>query len=183
MPPRKRTRKAEAQLPSKKLRPSPDENSYAEAESSESHSPQSPRTPSVTESLDPALFDEEEGEFEPVQTEAGAVNTEKLRSPQKSFGGGGYNALKSFNGQVYSGMAVGGSHTWKYDEGTWKETKEEPDLWKVDYQTTKRRARKAPKGSGAPVGAEYHWLIVAHQVHPYTLAGQYLRAHGKLTAI
>ena len=179
MPPRKRARKAEAQLPSKKLRPSPDENSHAEAESSECHSPQSPRTPSVTESLDPALFYEEEGEFEPVQTETGAVNTEKLGSPQKSYRGGGYNALKSFNGQVYSGMAVGGSHVWKYDEGTWKETKEEPDLWKVDYQTTKRRARKAPKGSGAPVGAEYHWLIVAHQVHPSPLAANILVHMGR----
>ena len=79
-------------------------------------------------------------------------------------GGGGYNALKSFKGQVYSGMAVGGSHTWNYDQGVWKETKEEPDLWKIDYATTKRRARRAPKGSGAPVGTEYHWLIVAHQV-------------------
>ncbi|PYH49576.1 uncharacterized protein BP01DRAFT_330779 [Aspergillus saccharolyticus JOP 1030-1] len=79
--------------------------------------------------------------------------------------GAGYNALKSFNGQVYSGMAVGGSHTWKYDEGTWKETKEEPDLWRIDYQTNKRRAKKAPEGSGAPVGTEYHWLIVGHQQH------------------
>ena len=78
--------------------------------------------------------------------------------------GAGYNALKSFNGQVYSGMAVGGSHTWKYDEGTWKETKEEPDLWRIDYRTNKRRAKRAPEGSGAPVGTEYHWLIVGHQV-------------------
>ncbi|RAK75773.1 uncharacterized protein BO72DRAFT_159526 [Aspergillus fijiensis CBS 313.89] len=77
--------------------------------------------------------------------------------------GAGYNALKSFNGQVYSGMAVGGSHTWKYDEGTWKETKEEPDLWRIDYRTNKRRAKRAPEGSGAPVGTEYHWLIVGHQ--------------------
>ncbi|RAL14513.1 uncharacterized protein BO97DRAFT_271646 [Aspergillus homomorphus CBS 101889] len=75
----------------------------------------------------------------------------------------GYNALKSYNGQVYSGMAVGGSHTWTYDQGTWKETKEEPDLWRIDYQTNKRRAKKAPEGSGAPVGTEYHWLVVGHQ--------------------
>ncbi|KAK3933720.1 hypothetical protein QBC46DRAFT_359502 [Diplogelasinospora grovesii] len=76
---------------------------------------------------------------------------------------GGYNALKSFNGRVYSGMAIGRSHTWNYDQGQWKETKVEPDLWKVDFETTKRRARNAPKGSGAPVGTEYHWLVVAHQ--------------------
>ena len=79
-------------------------------------------------------------------------------------GGGRYNAIKTHQGQVYSGMAVGGSHTWNYDPGIWKETKEEPDRWSIDYQTHKRRARKAPQGSGAPVGTEYHWLIVGHQV-------------------
>lgn len=63
-------------------------------------------------------------------------------------------------------MAIGGSHTWNYDQGVWKETKEEPDLWKIDYRTDKRRARKAPTGSGAPVGTEYHWFIVGHQVFP-----------------
>src|SRR5699024_10624162 len=31
------------------------------------------------------------------------------------------------------------------------------------YQTKKRRAGKAPEGSGAPVGTGYNWLIVAHQ--------------------
>ncbi|TFK48233.1 hypothetical protein OE88DRAFT_1664701 [Heliocybe sulcata] len=101
---------------------------------------------------DPALLDEEET--------PGAAKSKA----GKSYGGGGYDALKSFNGQMYSGMSIGGSHTWNYDQGVWKETKEEPDLWRVEYETTKRRARKAPKGSGAPVGTEYHWLIVAHQV-------------------
>ncbi|KAG8414381.1 hypothetical protein J3459_014768 [Metarhizium acridum] len=61
-------------------------------------------------------------------------------------------------------MAVGGSHTWNYDGGVWHEVKAEPDLWKINYETKKRRARKAPERSGAPVGTEYHWLIVAHQV-------------------
>lgn len=76
---------------------------------------------------------------------------------------GSYDALKSFHGQMYKGMAIGGSHTWNYDPGVWKETKEEPDLWKIDFETTKRRAKNAPSGSGAPVGTEYHWLVVAHQ--------------------
>lgn len=75
-----------------------------------------------------------------------------------------YNALKTYKGQYYSGMAVGGSHTWNYDPGVWHEVKQEPDLWKIDFNTKKRRARKAPTGSGAPVGTEYHWLIVEHQV-------------------
>jgi len=110
-----------------------------------------------TEAFDPALLDEEEVPGEHDDAHAG---------PRSAYaaGVGGYNALKSFNGQVYSGMAVGGSHTWNYDQGIWKETKAEPDLWKIDYETTKRRAKKAPRGSGAPVGTEYHWLIVAHQV-------------------
>ncbi|MFZ6011583.1 MAG: hypothetical protein ACOYXT_14665 [Bacteroidota bacterium] len=29
---------------------------------------------------------------------------------------------------------------------------------------TKRRAGKAPEGSGVPVGTEYHWYILGHQV-------------------
>ncbi|KIW57681.1 hypothetical protein PV05_02247 [Exophiala xenobiotica] len=102
---------------------------------------------------DPALLDEEEAPKSTSATKgASAVGVR-----------GGFNALKSFHGQVYSGMAIGGSHTWNYDQGAWKETKLEPDLWKIDYETTKRRARNAPRGSGAPVGTEYHWLIVAHQ--------------------
>ncbi|KAK9344889.1 hypothetical protein V1522DRAFT_409076 [Lipomyces starkeyi] len=100
------------------------------------------------ESTDPALLDEEEL---PDNT-----------STKPRFAGG-YDELKTFKGQYYAGMAIGGSHTWNYDQGVWKETKLEPDLWKVDFQTTKRRDRKAPQGSGAPVGTEYHWLIVAHQ--------------------
>ncbi|MCH5686756.1 hypothetical protein LWM68_22325 [Niabella sp. W65] len=31
------------------------------------------------------------------------------------------------------------------------------------YAVTKRRAGKAPKGSGVPVGTGYHWYITAHQ--------------------
>ncbi|KAK9492569.1 hypothetical protein V1508DRAFT_462136 [Lipomyces doorenjongii] len=100
------------------------------------------------ESMDPDLLDEEEL---PENT-----------STKPRFAGG-YDELKTFKGQYYAGMAIGGSHTWNYDQGVWKETKLEPDLWKVDFQTTKRRDRKAPQGSGAPVGTEYHWLIVAHQ--------------------
>ncbi|KAH7887008.1 hypothetical protein F5I97DRAFT_1872293 [Phlebopus sp. FC_14] len=74
-----------------------------------------------------------------------------------------FNELKSFKGKPYSGMAIGGTHHWTYDSGQWDETKEEPDLWKIKFEAKKRRDRSAPKGSGAPVGTEYHWLIVAHQ--------------------
>jgi hypothetical protein len=74
-----------------------------------------------------------------------------------------YNEYKEFGGQQYTGMKVGRSHKWYYDKGTWKETKITPDLWKIDYEVIKRRAGKAPKGSGVPVGTEYNWYILSHQ--------------------
>jgi len=45
----------------------------------------------------------------------------------------------------------------------WKEKKTTPGLWEISYSVTKRRAGKAPKGSGVPVGTEYHWYIISHQ--------------------
>jgi hypothetical protein len=60
-------------------------------------------------------------------------------------------------------MKIGRSHKWFYDKGEWKETKVTPDLWTISYAVTKRRAGKAPEGSGVPVGTEYHWYILAHQ--------------------
>jgi hypothetical protein len=76
---------------------------------------------------------------------------------------GSYNAFKEFDGRRYTGMKVGRSHKWYYDQGEWKETKVTPDEWQFSYAVDKRRAGKAPEGSGVPVGTEYHWLIVAHQ--------------------
>lgn len=61
-------------------------------------------------------------------------------------------------------MKVGRSHKWHYDKGTWKETKVTPDEWDISYAVTKRRAGKAPEGSGVAVGTEYHWYILAHQI-------------------
>lgn len=74
-----------------------------------------------------------------------------------------YNQFKEFEGQQYTGMKIGRSHKWYYDKGEWKETKVTPDLWTISYAVTKRRAGKAPEGSGVPVGTEYHWYILAHQ--------------------
>lgn len=74
-----------------------------------------------------------------------------------------YNEFKEFEGHQYTGMKVGRSHKWYYDKGDWKETKITPDLWEISYAVTKRRAGKAPEGSGVPVGTEYHWCILAHQ--------------------
>ncbi|MGE7777655.1 hypothetical protein ACQKLP_23255 [Chitinophaga sp. NPDC101104] len=81
----------------------------------------------------------------------------------KKDAGKAYDEFKEFEGQHYTGMRVGRSHKWKYDAGDWKETKITPDLWEISYAVTKRRAGRAPEGSGVPTGTEYHWYILAHQ--------------------
>ena len=74
-----------------------------------------------------------------------------------------YNSFKEYEGKQYTGMKIGRSHKWYYDKGEWKEKKVTPDQWKIHYAVTKRRAGKAPEGSGVPVGTEYNWYILAHQ--------------------
>jgi hypothetical protein len=74
-----------------------------------------------------------------------------------------YNEFKEYEGQKYTGMKIGRGHKWYYDKGEWKETKITPDLWQIGYAVTKRRAGRAPEGSGVPVGTEYHWYVLAHQ--------------------
>ena len=74
-----------------------------------------------------------------------------------------YNEFKEFGGRKYTGMKVGRSHRWYYDKGEWKEKKTSPDEWNFTYSVDKRRAGHAPEGSGAPVGTEYHWYILADQ--------------------
>jgi len=83
---------------------------------------------------------------------------EAIRDISKS-----YNEFKKFEGKQYTGMKVGGSHKWYYDNGEWKEKKITPDKWEFNYAVTKRRAGHAPEGSGVPVGTEYNWYILAHQ--------------------
>jgi hypothetical protein len=74
-----------------------------------------------------------------------------------------YNKYKKFEGEQYTGMTIGRSHSWFYDQGEWKEKKVTPDKWEFNYAVTKRRRGHAPEGSGVPVGTEYHWYILAHQ--------------------
>src|ERR1051325_8791564 len=75
-----------------------------------------------------------------------------------------YNRFKEFEGRRYTGMKIGRGHKWYYDQGVWTEKKITPDEWQVDYTVTKRRAGKAPEGSGVPVGTRYHWYVIAHQI-------------------
>jgi len=75
-----------------------------------------------------------------------------------------YNRYKTYKGRQYTGMTIGRTHHWDYDQASWKEKKVTPDKWEFTYATTKRRkGRGAPEGSGVPVGTGYHWFILAHQ--------------------
>src|SRR5438034_7793486 len=74
-----------------------------------------------------------------------------------------YNELKEHEDHQYTGMKIGRSHKWYYEQGEWKEKKITPDLWQIGYAVTKRRAGRAPEGSGVPVGTQYHWYVLAHQ--------------------
>ncbi len=79
-------------------------------------------------------------------------------------GASSYDQLKEFQGKKYTGMKVGRRHKWRYDAGEWTEKKVTPDRWEFQYSVVKRRAGKAPEGSGAPVGTAYRWYILASQV-------------------
>ena len=74
-----------------------------------------------------------------------------------------YEEYKKFEGRQYTGMKIGRSHKWHYDNGEWKEKKVTPDKWEFTYAVNKKRVGQAPEGSGVPVGTEYHWYILAHQ--------------------
>ncbi len=82
---------------------------------------------------------------------------------KRSRAGASYDATKEFDGKRYTGMKVGRSHRWNYDAGAWRERKVTPDEWTFTYAVPKRRAGRAPEGSGAPVGTEYHWYVLADQ--------------------
>ncbi|MHC1592411.1 MAG: hypothetical protein ACXQS8_10010 [Candidatus Helarchaeales archaeon] len=74
-----------------------------------------------------------------------------------------YNARKMHEGQVYTGMKVGGKHSWNYNNGTWNEIKIAPDEWKFNFSSIKVRKHEAPQGTGAEIGTEYHWYVLADQ--------------------
>ena len=84
------------------------------------------------------------------------IKPEKRKKEAEKDLGKTYDEFKEFEGRQYTGMRVGRSHKWYYDLGEWKETKITPDLWEISYAVTKRRAGRAPEGSGVPVGTEYH---------------------------
>jgi hypothetical protein len=92
-----------------------------------------------------------------------SMKTKVKKSEAKKDWAASYNRFKTYKGQFYTGAKVGRAQKWYYDKGEWKEHKVTPDKWEFNYAVTKRRAGKAPEGSGVPVGTEYHWYILAHQ--------------------
>lgn len=74
-----------------------------------------------------------------------------------------FDELKEFEGQTYSGMAVGGEHAWIYPNGLWRERKTAPEKWEFTFTSIKERERSAPLGSGVAPGTRYHWYLLAHQ--------------------
>ena len=75
-----------------------------------------------------------------------------------------YNNLKTYNNIKYSGMRVGGSHHWNYNNGKWHETKEAPDKWSFKFKSIKTRVNPAPNNTGASINTKFHWYIIADQI-------------------
>lgn len=75
-----------------------------------------------------------------------------------------YDSLKKFNDHVYSGMRIGGSHKWNYNNGKWFETKLTPEVWEFAFQSVKTRFHNAPINTGAKLKTKYHWYIIADQI-------------------
>jgi hypothetical protein len=75
-----------------------------------------------------------------------------------------YNKFKKFKGKTYTGAKVGRGQRWHYAVGEWKERKITPERWQFSYNVGKRRTGNAPEGSGAPIGTQYHWFIIADQI-------------------
>lgn len=75
-----------------------------------------------------------------------------------------YNSLKSYNNKVYTGMKIGGTHQWNYNNGKWVETKISPEEWNIKFTSVKTRMVSAPTNTGASIGTKFHWYIIADQI-------------------
>lgn len=75
-----------------------------------------------------------------------------------------YNTLKLYKNKIYSGMEIGKSHYWNYNNGKWEETKKAPDRWSFRFDSMKTRINPAPVNSGASINTKFHWYIIANQI-------------------
>lgn len=85
-----------------------------------------------------------------------------------------YNTLKKYKEKVYTGMRIGGTHHWNYNNGKWFETKITPDTWNIKFNCIKTRVNTAPINSGANVGTKFHWYIIADQIATKLDANSYI---------
>ena len=75
-----------------------------------------------------------------------------------------YDDLKTYEDKVYTGMKIGDSHLWNYNDGKWMEVKKAPDRWKIKFDCVKTRFNSAPINTGANLKTVFHWYIVADQI-------------------
>ncbi len=85
-----------------------------------------------------------------------------------------YDKIKDYNGQIYTGMKIGGTHKWHYNHGKWFETKIAPNQWTFNFQSTKTRFHSAPMNSGAKLNTKYHWYMIADQIASKLDANSYI---------
>jgi len=85
-----------------------------------------------------------------------------------------YNELKKFHDKIYTGMRVGQSHHWIYNDGHWNESKIAPNEWQISFNSIKNRFHAAPVNSGAKIGTMYHWYIIADQIATKLDANSYM---------
>src|SRR3989442_11893587 len=63
-----------------------------------------------------------------------------------------YDDLKEFDGETYTGVAVGGEHTWLYPHGRGRETKGPPRPRGVPFPSIKKGGARPPPRSELPAG-------------------------------
>lgn len=85
-----------------------------------------------------------------------------------------YDIVKEFNNKKYTGMKVGDSHSWNYNQGKWYETKRAPDVWDIKFECIKSRIKSAPINTGASIGSKFHWYIIADQIATKLDANSYM---------
>lgn len=85
-----------------------------------------------------------------------------------------YNSIKKYKNQIYTGMKVGDSHHWNYNNGKWVETKVTPDQWTIKFNSIKSRVNAAPHNTGASIGTQFHWYIIADQIATKLDANSYM---------
>src|SRR3989442_9063545 len=67
-----------------------------------------------------------------------------------------YDDLKEFDGETYTGVAIGGEHTWLYPNGLWREPKGAADPRGFPLHSNQERGRRAPPRFRGAGGAGYH---------------------------